>query len=120
MNPKIKTHLLFPIIIYTVISIEIAAIVAAGVKSDQPAVWAVSTLFLTALLAAFAWLAKPKSLFEGAKMGLAWTAVFMLLDMVIVGGFLVGFSYFSDVKVWTPYLLGILIPALAGKLAEKH
>lgn len=115
MNRIIKTHILTPIIIYALISVEVAAIVASGNQSDQLWVWTATTALLTALLIAFtAKYAKPIGIREGTKMGLAWTVIFMLLDVLIVAIPLTGFGYFADWRVWTPYLLGFLIPTLAG------
>lgn len=121
LNRTLKSYILSPIIIYALISIEVAAIVVAGVESDTPWVWVATTTILTALLVVFSLkVAKPQNLKEGAKMGLAWTAIFMLLDVVIVAIPLTGFMYFADWRVWTPYLLGFLIPMLAGKLTKHH
>jgi len=116
LNRTIKTHILTPIVIYALISIEVAAIVVSGSESDQLWVWAATTALLIALLVVFAAkYSKPCGIREGAKMGLIWTAIFMLLDVLIVA-LPFGFSYFTDWRVYTPYLLGIAIPVIAGAL----
>jgi hydrogenase-4 membrane subunit HyfE len=115
INRTLKTHILTPIAIYALISIEVAAIVATGNQSDQLWVWTATTALLTALLIGFTVkYAKPSGVKAGAKLGLAWTAIFMLLDVLIVAVPFTGFSYFADWRVYTPYLLGFLIPALIG------
>jgi hypothetical protein len=120
MPRNLKKQLLYPIIIYIIISIEIAAIVASGLESDTTWVWIATTSLLTILLIIFAKYAKPASPKEGAKLGLIWAATFLLLDILIVAIPFTGISYFQDIRTWIPYLLGLLIPLLAGKLHTKQ
>jgi phosphatidylserine synthase len=117
MNRTIKTHLFYPIIIYALISIEVAAIVVTGNESDQLWVWAATTTLLTALLIVFsAKYAKPCGVKAGAKLGLVWAVILILLDLLIVAVPFTGLVYFADWRMWTPYLLGIIIPLVAGAL----
>ena len=119
MNRKILTHLLYPIVIYTIISIEIAALVIAGVESDQRSIWAATSLFLLVLMAVFAKRAKPQNTTQGAKMGLIWAALFITLDVFIVAVPFTGVSYFLDWRSWIPYLMAIIVPAIIGSVSAR-
>lgn len=119
MNRKILTHLLYPIIIYTIISIEIAVLVIAGIDPDQLSIWAATSLFLLILMAVFAKLAKPQNTAQGVKMGLVWTPIFFLLDVFVVVVLLKDAGYFLDWRSWMPYLMAVFVPALVGRVSGR-
>ena len=119
MNRKILTHLLYPIVIYTIISIEIAALVIAGVESDQLSIWASTSLFLLILIAVFAKRSKPQNITQGAKMGFVWATLFITLDVFIVAVPFTGVSYFLDWRSWIPYVMAIIVPAIIGSISGR-
>jgi hypothetical protein len=52
-------------------------------------------------------------------MGAVWAAFFILLDVCFVAVPFTGFSYFSDVRTWIPYFIGILAPTIISLILEK-
>jgi len=119
MPKDLKKLLLYPILIYAIISLEVAAIVLLGFDSNVWWVWVVTTVFVIALVFAFAFIAKPPSLRKGLTIGAVWGGVFILLDVCIVAVPFTGFSYFSDVRTWIPYFIGIIAPTIIGLMLEK-
>lgn len=119
MPKDLKRLLLYPIIIYTIISLEVAAIVLLGFNSNIWWVWVVTTVFVTALLFAFAFIAKPFSFRKGLTIGAVWAGIFILLDVFIVAVPFTGFSYFSDIRTWIPYFVSIIAPTIIGLMLGK-
>jgi len=119
MPKDLKKLLLYPILIYAIISLEVAAIVLLGFNSNVWWVWAVTTIFVTALIFAFAFIAKPLSFRKGLTIGTVWAGVFILLDVCIVAVPFTGLSYFADVRTWIPYFIGIIAPTIIGLILEK-
>ncbi len=58
---RLKNLLLYPLLVYLIISVEIAVFVALGLETDTLWVWVVTTGFVTALLIVFAAKAKPSA-----------------------------------------------------------
>ena len=119
MPRDLKKLLLYPVLIYVIISLEVAAIVLLGFDSDVWWVWVVTTVFVTLLVFAFAFIAKPLSFRKGLTTGAVWAGFFILLDVCIVAVPFTGFSYFSDVRTWIPYFMGIIAPTIIGLMLEK-
>ena len=119
MPRDLKKLLLYPVLIYIIISLEVAAIVLLGFDSDVWWVWVVTTVFVTVLVFAFAFIAKPLSFRKGLTTGAVWAGFFILLDVCIVAVPFTGFSYFSDVRTWIPYFIGIIAPTIIGLMLEK-
>jgi len=119
MPKDLKKLLLYPVLIYIIISLEVAAIVLLGFDSDVWWVWVVTTVFVTVLVFAFAFIAKPLSFRKGLTTGAVWAGFFILLDVCIVAVPFTGFSYFSDVRTWIPYFIGIIAPTIIGLMLEK-
>lgn len=119
MNPKILTHLLYPIVIYTIISIEIAALIIAGIDSDQLSVWVVTSLILLVLMTVFAKHAKPQNTTQGVKMGFAWAAVFITLDVFVVAVLFADVGYFLNWRSYIPYPMAIIVPAIIGWISVR-
>lgn len=119
MLKDLKKLILYPIAIYLIISVEIAAIVVLGVDSNEAWVWSITTVFVAALLFSFAFYAKPANFKKGLIMGAVWAGIFILLDVVIVAVPFTGFGYFMDVRTWIPYIIGILAPTIMGLIFEK-
>jgi hypothetical protein len=59
MPKDLKKIFLYPILIYIIISLEVAAIVLLGFDSNVWWVWVVTTVFVAVLVFAFAFMAKP-------------------------------------------------------------
>ncbi len=119
MPRDLKKLLLYPILIYVLISLEVAAIVLLGFDSNVWWVWVATTVFVTALDFLFAFIAKPSSLKKGLTMGAVWAGFFILLDVCVVALPFTGFSYFSDVRTWIPYFIGLVAPTIIGLMLEK-
>jgi hypothetical protein len=120
MIKQLKEFILYPIIIYAVISVEITAIVVLGHNSDAPWVWMLTTPLATLLIGFFAYVAKPVNLKAGLKMGCVWATVFFVLDFLIVAVPFTGIAYFLDIRSWIAYLISIIILSIAGKLHQKN
>ena len=119
MPRDLKKLLLYPILIYVIISLEVAAIVLLGFDSNVWWVWVVTTVFVTVLVFTFAFIAKPLSFRKGLTTGAVWAGFFILLDVCIVAVPFTGVSYFSDVRTWIPYFIGIIAPTIIGLMLEK-
>jgi len=119
MPKDLKKLLLYPILIYVIISLEVAVIVLLGFDSNVWWVWVVTTVFVTVLVFAFAFIAKPPSFRKGLTIGAVWAGFFILLDVCFVAVPFTGFSYFSDVRTWIPYFIGIIAPTIIGLILEK-
>ena len=119
MPKDLKKLLLYPILIYGIISLEVAAIILLGFDSNVWWVWVVTTVFVTALVFTFAFVAKPLSYRKGLTIGAVWAGFFILLDVCFVAVPFTGFSYFSDVRTWIPYFVGLIAPTIIGLMLEK-
>jgi hypothetical protein len=120
MTRDLKKLLLYPVLIYVIISLEVATIVLLGFDSDASWVWVVTTVFVTVLVFTFAFIAKPLSFRKGFIMGAVWAGFFILLDVFIVAVPFTGFSYFSDIRTWIPYFVGFIAPIIIGLTLEKR
>jgi hypothetical protein len=57
---------------------------------------------------------------QGLKLGLTFSAVNFLLDLVVLVFLLkAGFSYFDSLTVWLAYALLLMVPWLTGRSLEK-
>jgi hypothetical protein len=119
MPQDLKKLLLYPVLIYVIISFEVAAIVLSGFDSNVWWVWVVTTVFVAALVFVFAFIAKPLSLRKGLTIGAVWAGFFILFDVCFVAIPFTGLSYFADVRTWIPYFIGIIAPTLIGLILEK-
>ena len=119
MPKDLKKLLLYPILIYIIVSLEVAAIVLLGFDSNVWSVWVVTTVFVAILVFAFAFIAKPRSFKKGLSMGAVWAGFFILLDVCFVAVPFTGFGYFSDVRTWIPYFIAIIAPFIIGLMLEK-
>jgi hypothetical protein len=119
MPKDLKKLIFYPILIYGLISLEVAAIVLLGFDSNVWWVWVVTTAFVAALVFAFAFIAKPLSFRRGLTIGAVWAGLFILLDVCFVAVPFTGFSYFSDVRTWIPYFIAIIAPTSIGLIVEK-
>jgi hypothetical protein len=106
--------LLYPVLIYAAVSLEIAAIAISGFETGAAWVWVASTAVVVALLAVAAVKAHPRGFSGGLRLGAVWVSVFFLLDVLVVAVPFVGLDYFADVRTWLPYALGLAVPALMG------
>jgi len=119
MPKDLKKLLLYPILIYVIISLEVATIVLLGFDSNIWWVWVVTTVFVSALVLAFAFIAKPLSFRKGLTIGAVWAGFFILFDVCFVAVPFTGFSYFSDFRTWIPYFISIIAPTIIGLMLEK-
>ena len=72
--------------------------------------------FLAYILARYYLRAAVNKADEGLRLGLTFTIVNALLDLVVLVFLLkAGFGYFVSLSVWTAYALLILVPWLTGK-----
>jgi hypothetical protein len=84
MPKDLKKLLLYPILIYGIISLEVAAIVLLGFDSNVWLVWVVTTVFVTALVFTFAFVAKPLSYRKGLTIGAVWEAFLFCLTFALL------------------------------------
>lgn len=104
-----KNVLIPPVAIYAVIFLFISGLIGAEIDQTALWVWIVSLVISIVGLWIATGYAKPSSMQQGLMFGLAWLALFVVLDLVLTVPF-TGMEYFSDWKTYVPYALTVLIP----------
>lgn len=80
----------------------------------------ITWLFLTYVLAKNYLKAAGDRVSEGLKLGVTFSLVNVLLDLVVLVVLLkAGFGYFISLTVWLGYFMLLLIPWMVGKALEK-
>ena len=76
---------------------------------------------MTYLLAKNYLKASSDGMAEGLKLGLAFSLVNLILDLVILVLLMkAGFAYFISLTVWLGYLLLLIVPWLAGRSMQTN
>ena len=110
-----KKFLIPPVAIYAIIFLFISALIGAKIDQHATWVWIVTLVISIVGLYIATNYVKPKDWQKGAKYGVVWLAIFIVLDLVLTVPF-TGMEYFSDWKSYIPYALTLAIPTvLAGQ-----
>lgn len=109
----------YPVILYVIISVEITALTLLGIDTNTPSVWLASSIIVMLILLLLARRAKIKSLKDGLSLGVAWAAISLFLDVVVIIILFNQPSYLEQPQSWFGYILAFIIPALYGA-REKY
>jgi len=116
---KFKVYFLYSLLIFSLVFIWVAVLFALGIETDQTWVWICGLLIVIIGVSIFAKRSKPTTIIEGAKIGIVWSLMFILFDALTVVP-LVGWSYYSDWRVFLPYFVPIILTPLIASLEKRR
>ena len=104
----------YPVLLYVIISVEITALTLLGIDTNALSVWLASSIIVLLILLLLARRAKIRSLKDGLILGVAWAAICLILDAVVIIVLFNQPSYFEQPQSWLSYILAFIIPAIYG------
>lgn len=116
---KLKVYFLYPFLIFLFVFIWVAALFALGIETNQTWVWICGLLIVIIGVLILAKRSKPTTIKEGAKIGVVWSLLFILFDALTVVP-LQGLSYYTDWRVFLPYIVPLIITPLIAILEKRR
>lgn len=116
---KLRVYFLYPLLVFLFVFMWIAVLFALGIETDQTWVWISGLLIVIIGVSILVRRFKPTTINEGVKIGVVWSLMFIVFDMLTVVP-LQGWSYYTDWRVFLPYLVPIILTPLIAGLENRQ
>ncbi len=116
---KIKIYFLYPFSIFLIVFIFIALLFVLGIETDQNWVWISGLLIVIIGVFILAKRSKPATMRERVKIGVIWSLLFIIFDVITIVPF-EGWSYYNNWRAFLPYIVPIILTPIVAYLEKRQ